>query len=140
MRAGLLAAAALAALAVACGSDDDAPPELGSPVATQSALALRLGAGDGMVLQWQDVEGETAYALSGAVVYSIDCEFVDDVESPSEEMTFEAERPADTTEYPLPTPSDGRFRFLSLVEAELEAVGLDGLADALGFSADPACE
>lgn len=141
MRAGLLAVVvAFAALAIACGDDGDEPREQGTPVETQTALAIRFVFDDPPAVRWQDVGSEEGYAVTGLVMYGAMCEFLDEVEQPVEEIPLDEELPPGTTELPLPEPSDERVSFLQTIEARVEALGVEGVADELAYSADPGCE
>lgn len=132
-------AAAIAALALACG-DDESAPDSRSPVQTQSRLALRFVFGDPTVVRWEDVGSEDGYAVTGAVTYWVECQFLDAVESPSVELPLDTELPPGTAELPLPEPDDERFTFLHTIEARVQTLGPPGLSDELAYSADPGCE
>ncbi len=138
LRAGICLVSVAFALGVAaCSGDGQRDGEQLEPVdGKEGALGLYLESWDERhVLVWQDIEGESAYRVSGTATYWPFCaEARADV---IQKIEFAENVAPDKTEFVLPRPSDGSSFFLKELAADVTAVDGEEMADGMAFTGEP---
>jgi len=122
MKAAILAATLLAAAG-------------GTPYAAkaQDLPTIRTSLEEDEQMVWDDVDGEVAYRVSGAVLYVVPPTCSRSGYVPGETVNFSEELPADTTSFRLPSPRDSRLTFRKdIYHFRVEALTAGGGVIALG--------
>ncbi|MDP2673388.1 MAG: hypothetical protein Q8Q00_00570 [Dehalococcoidia bacterium] len=119
-----------------CGGDGQRNGEPLEPVEGKGPLGLYLKLRDERyVLAWRDIEGETAYRVSGTATYWPSCaEARVDV---IQEIEFAEDVAPGSTEFALPRPSDGSSFFLKELVADVIAFNGEEVSDGMAFTGEP---